>query len=128
MRFPWGVLLMANPDNVEDVEALAAMGPDDLDRLLGEAVLRDGMFGKEPTSAEMLAEGRNFFNAMLPDLRRRLCGSSHIASIFAANTKDRNTLIVAVAELLSGIHWPLVLAARLIYFGYEQLCPKPPVK
>ncbi len=111
--------------NEISAEALAGMSSDELDRLLGQTVLTGAMYGKIPTPDEVLAAGREYFLEALPVLRERLCGSSALAAVLAQEHKERNTMIAALADLLHGISpVPVVLAARVLHYGYDQLCPR----
>jgi hypothetical protein len=111
-----------------EADRVAAMDADELDLLIGEAVLRDSMFSKPLSDEEVRAAGREYFQSLLPALRERLCRNSVVAAVFSEGTKDRNTLITELAEQLFGIELPLALAARVLYFGFERLCPREPTR
>lgn len=109
-----------------DVNALSQLSESDLDILLGEAELDGSAGAKTASEAEKLELGRLSFSAHLPLMRKIVCEDTLIASLFATKQKERNDLIIAVAGLLSGISpVPFVLAARVLHYGYGQLCPAP---
>jgi hypothetical protein len=109
-----------------NVGRLASMSERELDLLLGEVELSGVAGGKDVSEAEKIGLGRTYFTNLLPIIRQQICGNTAIESVLAQKHKERNDIIIAVGGLLTGISpVPYVLAARVLHFGYKQLCPNP---
>ena len=99
---------------------------DELDLLLGEALVADEFGAKDLSDVEKRAAARRWFDAHVKEFQHAVCTSSIRTKIFAPKKTDRNTLFASVLDALgklAGIPVPVaVLTARLIHYGLDQLC------
>ena len=100
--------------------------PDELDLIMGEALVADEFGAKDLSDVEKRATAKRWFGAHITDFQQAICVSSFRTKIFAAKQADRNTLFAAVLDALgklAGIPVPVaVLTARLIHYGLDRLC------
>lgn len=108
--------------------ALLDAPADELDLLLGEALVADEFGAKDLSDAEKQAAARRWFNAHLEEFRHAICVASPLRTkIFAAEKMERTALFAAVIDTLGtgafGMPVPVaVLSARLIKYGLDKLC------
>jgi hypothetical protein len=111
-----------------DPEALLSLPVEDIEQLIGAALLAETFGSKEPSNQEMRATARRWFAANLPGIRSLVCESAVIRSgLGGRGAKDRNTLVGALIDVLGtryGVTVPVAaLAVMIIHFGIERLCP-----
>ena len=107
--------------------ALLDAPENELDLLLGEALVADEFGAKDLSEAEKQAVAQRWFNAHLADFRHAICESQLRGKIFGSEKMERTTLFAAVIDTLGtgafGMPVPVaVLAARLIKYGLDRLC------
>ena len=113
-------------DHISTHRLLLDKSPDELDLLLGEALVADEFGAKDLSNVEKQATARRWFQSHVNEFKEAVCVSSIRTKVFAAKKADRNTLFAAVFDALGklvGIPVPIaVLSARLIHYGLDQLC------
>ncbi|MER7623831.1 hypothetical protein [Streptomyces sp. NPDC126503] len=101
--------------------------PDELDLIIGAALLADDFGAKDYSESEKRAAARRWFRANLAEFRSLVCGNEAVNRAFSSKNKDRNTLLSALADVLAsryGMQVPVAaLSAQLLHFGLEKLCP-----
>jgi hypothetical protein len=108
--------------------ALLDAPDDELDLLLGEALVADEFGAKDLSDTEKRAAGRRWFDAHLAEFRHAICVESPLrAKLFSAEKMERTALFAAVVDTLGtgalGLPVPVaVLSARLIKYGLDKLC------
>lgn len=112
---------MSSEPNVNEI---AGMDVTELDLLLGDAAIKEGFGSKSASDAEKVALGRSRFLAYLPELRKQLCDNETLKKLVGTEQEERNEIILGIAALLAHMTpVPLILAARVVHYGYSQLCP-----
>ncbi len=108
----------------------ANMTEEELDLLLGEALLQDSLGSKAMADDEKRKVAQNWFRANMPTFASLICDQSNIINFLAGpEKKERNELIAGMAEVLmkaSGINFSIVpvaiIAVKLWHYGVAQLC------
>lgn len=104
--------------------------PEELDIEIGRYLLAHELGSKDIGDDEARAVGQRWFAARLEIWRGEVCTNPIVRSqLMGTTAKTRNELFAAVVDALlkftdvAGI--PVTtLAARLIHYGVEQLCPE----
>jgi len=108
-------------------ELMLAKSPEEIEVLIGEALLADDFGAKDASDAERRAVARRWFEANLGAFRMLVCGSAALRAVFGAGKKDRNALLGALADVLGsqyGMTVPVTaLSAMIIHYGLDKLCP-----
>ena len=109
-----------------DALSLLDKSPDELDIMLGDALVAEEFGAKDLTDVEKQATARRWFVSNLGRFRQAICDSPVRTKIFAAGKSDRNLLFAAVVDALLKVAGlpvpPAVLSAKIIHYGVDQLC------
>ena len=115
---------MYTPSHVMQLSA------DELDLIIGDSLL-EGEFGSKPVSeAEKRSVAANWFRANLDRFHVAICTSAFVNNyLLGKNNKTRNEILAAVVDALLKLGgWGtipvVVLGARLMNYGLDQLCPQ----
>ncbi|MEV5433187.1 hypothetical protein [Streptomyces sp. NPDC052701] len=104
-----------------------AKSSDELDLVIGGALLAEGFGGKDPSDSDRRVAARRWFQANLSQFRELICGNQTIAAAFASSGRDRNALLTALVDVLGsqyGMTVPVTaLSAQIIHYGVDKLCP-----
>ena len=112
--------------------ALLDVPENELDLLIGEALVAEEFGAKELSEAEKRATARRWFDLHLAEFQHAICVESSLRTkLFAPESMDRNTLFAGVADAVStvalGVPVPVaLLSARLVKYGLDKLCADTP--
>ncbi|WP_157661003.1 hypothetical protein [Burkholderia ubonensis] len=105
----------------------ATLSDDEIDLIIGEAILSQTFGAKPQSDNEKRALAREWFVAHLPVFANAICdGNGPIQRIVGAEQKDRNLLIGEILDaVLKSIGVPVpvgALTVKIIHFGVDRLC------
>jgi hypothetical protein len=96
---------------------------DEIEVMIGEALLADGFGAKDANDAEKRLVARRWFQANMEAFRAAVCASG---SVVASVNKDRNALLGALVDVLGnrfGVTVPVAaLAVMIMHYGVDRLC------
>lgn len=103
------------------------MSTDQLDIILGEALVRDEFGAKDRSDVEKRTTAQRWLSFNLDKLRIALCSSSPVRkALVSPETEKRDLLFAAVIDALGtmrGLPVPVtVLSARMVHYGIDRLC------
>ena len=109
-------------------DAVFAMSADQIEVMIGEALLADEFGSKDVSDSEKRSIARQWFASNLDRFRDLVCGSDAVRdSVLAPEKKDRNTLLGALIDVLDaqfGVTVPVAaLSVMIAYWGVDKLCP-----
>ena len=109
-----------------DIAALLELSDDDLQEMLGVALLGGGP-GMSPADHESYRRfGKEWFGRRYHDLRRRICGNEHLGALRESSSADRVLDALAVQQKLSQFDEyaanSLVLAVLVVRIGVGTFC------
>jgi hypothetical protein len=105
------------------------LSQDEIDALIGDALLADEFGAKPASAAEKRQAARLWFQSNLGKIRTAVCPNLFVKSfLLGKDNKTRNELLAAVVDALLklggwGVVPVAVLSARIINYGLDQLCP-----
>jgi hypothetical protein len=110
----------------------AAMPEDEIDLIVGTALLRDTLGSKPLSDAEKRTIGKNWFRANLDVLARVICQERGVTNVIVGPEREaRNVLFGSIIDAVMtglGPSWSPVpigaLAAQVLHYGISQLCGK----
>lgn len=108
----------------------ADLTENDLDILLGTALLQNSLGSKAMSDDEKRKVAQNWFRASMPTFASLLCEQGSVVNFLAGpERKERNELIANIAEILlkaSGIDSSIIpvtaVAAKIWHYGVGQIC------
>ncbi|MEU6749381.1 hypothetical protein ABZ914_24425 [Spirillospora sp. NPDC046719] len=99
---------------------------DEIEVLIGEALLADAFGAKDANNAEKRLVARRWFQANMEAFRAAVCGSG---AVVASADKDRNALLGALVDVLAsrfGVTVPVAaLSVMIMHYGVDRLCAAP---
>jgi hypothetical protein len=107
-----------------------AMSEEELDLVLGEALLASSLGSKQISDTEKRTAAKNWFTANLKRIVQAVCIDAGVTNfLLGPQRKERNLLFVTVADALvkmfgQEVHFVPTgaLAAKLIHYGIDNLC------
>jgi hypothetical protein len=110
-----------------DDQSLLHKSPDEIDYMMGEALLRDELGSKDFSKEEKQSTGRRWFEMNINAMRLAICADPLIReAAFGSDKAERNLLCAAVIDSLVRAGPPpvptAVLAVKIIHYGLDRLC------
>ena len=101
------------------------MNDDELLLCLGNHLFQSGFGSKPVPDAEKRQAAARWFEDTLPEVRKRICGNATLRTQIGPSAANRNAIFAILIDSLAHLGVPAAaLAARLINYGIEKLCPE----
>ncbi|MVZ99276.1 hypothetical protein F8568_002510 [Actinomadura sp. LD22] len=108
------------------MEPIFELPLNEVEVMIGEALLADGFGAKDANDAEKRLVARRWFQANMEAFRAAVCGSG---SVVAGANKDRNALLGALVDVLGsrfGVTVPVAaVSVMIMHYGVDRLCAAP---
>lgn len=103
------------------------MGDDELDLILGDALLKESFGNASMSDDEKRQAAKNWFKSNISIFAKSICEDNSIGNILIGkDKKERNILICSVLDVVLkslGVSVPVAaLAAKILHYGVENLC------
>lgn len=109
-------------------DPILALPLDEIEIVLGEALLGDEFGAKDASDAEKRRIARRWFEENLASFREHVCGSGLVKeALTGPGKKDRNAILGALVDIL-GSHYGMTvpvaaLSVMIMHYGLDRLCP-----
>jgi hypothetical protein len=116
------------PTTSSPSDPILAKSIDEIEVIVGEALLADDFGTKDASEAEKRQVARRWFENNLAAFRAHVCGSEVVKQGIAGPAKkDRNALLGALVDVLGSHYGTTVpvaaLSVMIIHYGIDRLCP-----
>jgi hypothetical protein len=99
------------------------LSDDELYETLGRSLLGSGLGAGVQGDDHYRTFGRDWFNAKLPEIRKKLCGNPTVKAANAPwSAVDASAVAVALTSMCNGHPTDVILALVVIRFGLSRLC------